>query len=329
VHLESYSLDSQGCGDRINPYFGELNVLTRAGQTLKKLSLSVTHDHDFMTRYVKPEAGHDLKKFVKKQKHLDEFGLYMGERGNSKWMAKLLAYMEKTVKVLSIENLTIEDLFKKYEFPKLETLRFEYMWFYGSEELFDFTVMRRSLDDIMALPSLKALTFSQYQRYEFETDIDAERREMSKRLREMVAKMNAEGQNITFVGDDGEDDEEEIEGKPREKLELLGDFWEEFRRKLDQNKEKELKVKYHKKDDSDIEEKAERFKRIFEGLPKEQTFEYEVGRIEKRSDKEVKEKGLEVEEWSWGYRNFNHYWTGVRYLISEDKVEQMKDYFWY
>jgi len=281
-----------------------------------------------MVQYGKLEACRELKRFVKKQKYLDEFGLYMGERGNSKWMASLLVYMEKTVKVLSIENLVIEDIFKRFEFPKLETLRFEYMWFYGSEELFDFTVTRRALDDILALPSLKALTFSQYQRYEFETDIDAERREMSRRLRELVASMKAQGQNITFVGDNGEDDEEEIPGKPREKMELLADFWEELRRKLDQNQEKPLKIKYHKKDDSDIEKKAERFKRIFGGLPKGQTFEYEVARVEKKSNKEVQEKGLEVEEWSWGYRNFNHYWTGVRYLISLDKVESMKDYSW-
>ena len=41
LHLSSYFLDSKFCGDDINRYYGELEEFTRAGHTLKKLSLSV------------------------------------------------------------------------------------------------------------------------------------------------------------------------------------------------------------------------------------------------------------------------------------------------
>jgi len=152
IHLESYALDSQACGNSINRYFGELDAFARAGHTLKKLSLSVVCSHYRPRDYLfeegdkpaiyyslsKPLAYHHLKKFVKKQKHLDEFGVYMGRQGDSKWMSNLLTYVEKTVKTLTIENLAIDHIFKRYEFPKLETLRFEYMKFYGSEEALTF-----------------------------------------------------------------------------------------------------------------------------------------------------------------------------------------------
>lgn len=159
------------CGDSINRYFGELGAFGRSGNILKKLSLSVIHSYEqpthFLVKERKPETYYHLKKFVKKQKYLDEFGIYMGKQGNSKWMSDLLRYMEKTVKTLTIENLSIENIFKKDEFPKLEALRFEYMQFYTSEDFFDFSILGRSLHNILALASWEALVFSQYQRYPF------------------------------------------------------------------------------------------------------------------------------------------------------------------
>lgn len=293
VNLHSYALDSQACGDSINRYFGELDAFTRAGHTLKKLSLSVIHCREQPTHYLftklKPETYHHLKKFVKKQKHLDEFGIYMGRQGDSKWMANLLKYIEKTIKTLTIENMTIENIFKKYEFPKLETMRFEYMQFYLSEGVFDLSLLRRSLKEILALPFLKTLVFSQYQRYWFETK-----------------------------------DSDEDAPRPIEQLELGTEFWEELRAELDKNKEKPLKIKYHKKDDENYLEKVEDLKRIFKGLPANQTFEYEVARVSRLSDEEVKAQGLEVAHGHFGYQNWNYYWKGNRYLISLDKVEPLE-----
>jgi len=294
IHLESYQLDSQACGDSINRYFGELDALTRAGQTLKKLSLSVIYSHHqptyFLVREHKPDTYHHLKKFVKKQKHLDEFGLYMGRRGNSKWMCNLLKYVEKTVKTLTIQNMAIERIFKKYKFPKLETLRFEYIQFHATEDTFDFSLLRKSLHDFLALPSLKTLVFSQYQRY-----------------------------GLSFL----DPWDEEAEPFPKEQVELLSEFWEELRAELDKNKDKPLKIKYHKKDDENVPEKVENFKRIFKELPINQTFEYEIVRASTLSFEELEAQGLKVDDWGWEYRNFNHYWKGSRYLISLDKVEPL------
>jgi len=111
--------------------------------------------------------------------------------------------------------------------------------------------------------------------------------------------------------------------KPNLNTKFVPEFWEELKSELDGKREKPLKIKYHKKDDLEIPEKVKNFKRIFGGLPSNQTFEYEVGRAFKKSDKEVKAQGLEVENWDYGYRNFNHYWSGVRFLISQEKVENI------
>jgi len=294
VHLESYSLDSQGCGDRINRYFGEFDLLAKAGHNLKKLSLSVVHSHTqahfFGLKTKKPNVFFHLKKFVKKQKHLDEFGVYMGRQGDSKWMSNLLVYVEKTVKILTIENLAIDHIFKRHEFPKLETLRFEHMQFYLIEDTFDFSFLRRSLRDILALPLLNTLVFSQYQRYEF-----------------MI--------NDSF--------DEEALPRPMEQLELVSDFWEELRTRLDEDKDKPLKIKYHRKDDENFLEKVENFKRIFHKLPTNQAFEYEVARISKLTDEEIRARGFEVPKRNSSSQNRRNYWKGTRYLISLGKEESI------
>ena len=294
VHLESYALDSQGCGDRVNRYFGELDLVTRAGHTLKKLSLSVVHSHVqahfFGLRTKKPDVFFQLKKFVKKQKYLDEFGIYMGKQGDSEWMSGLLRYVEKTIKNLTIENLAIDNIFKKIEFPKLETLRFEYMQFYSSEDTFDFSFLKRSLEDILTLSSLKALVFSQYQRYEF-----------------------------MYSGSFDED----APSRPLEQLELIPEFWEDLREKLDKYKDKPLKIKYHRKDDEKFMEKAENFKRILHGLPSNQTFEFEVAKVLRLTTEEARAQGLEVVETKAKNQKWSKYYKGIRYLISLDKEESI------
>jgi len=288
VHLESYQLDSQACGDSINRYFGELDAFTRSGQTLKKLSLSVKYSEEqpeyFLVTERKPETYDHLEKFVKKQKHLDEFGLYMGRQGDSHWMSDLLLYMEKTVKTLTIENMMIENIFKRYEFPKLETLRFEYIQFFRSEDFFDFSILRKSLQDILALPSLKTLVFSQYQRYP-----------------------------LHYVEPGFEFDPP----RPKERLELVPKFWEVLRTELDKYKNKPLKIKYHKMDDESVSENVENFKRILKGLPINQTFEYEVA----LPHEELRAVGLDVPVNVFKQMNPNQDWKGTRYLISLDKVE--------
>ena len=170
--------------------------------------------------------------------------------------------------LVSIKSDSIFNVFKKYELPKLETLRFEYMLFYGSEDRLDFSVLGRSLQGILALPSLKALTFSQYQRYEFDADLEAEGREMTKRLKELVKSMKTQGQNIIFVGHENDDEDEEEEPlpvKPRDKFEFLPEFWRDLRTEVDKKKEKPLKIKYHKKDDTNIEERLVPSREYLEG----------------------------------------------------------------
>ena len=135
--------------------FGELDNLIRAGHNLKKLSLSVRHDYPFLQKHGKIDACSRLKKFVKKQRYLEEFGLYMGSCGDSKWMASLLKYVEKSVKVLTIENISVNNIFSIYKFPKLEILRFEYILFYDSEISFDLSVLIASLKEILSIPSLR------------------------------------------------------------------------------------------------------------------------------------------------------------------------------
>ncbi len=198
-------------------------------------------------------------------------------------MSELLVYIQKTVKTLTIENLSIENIFKKYEFPKLEALRFEYMQFYKSEDFFDFSILRRSVHNILALPSLKTLVFSQYQRYPFH----------------YVDPFNEEAQ------------------RPRERLELVSEFWEEFRKELDKVKDKPLKIKYHKMDDANIKENVENFKRIFKELPTNQTFEYEIA----LSHEEIKTLGLDVPVSVYKKMNLDQDAKGTRYLIFLDKIE--------
>lgn len=246
LHLESYSLDSQGCGDQVNPYFGELDHLTRAGHNLRKLSLSVRHDHSFLQKYGKRDPCARLEKFVKNQKHLEEFGIYIGSCGNSKWMANLLKYVEKSVKVLTIENISVNDIFSIYTFPKLEVFRFEYILFYDSEMSFDLSVLMSSLKEVLSIPSLKTLSFVQYQRYGFRS-----------------------------YGRNNKEDKEAKTDFTKIK-EIPFEFWKMLREELDKNKGKALKIIYHKMDDSDISAKISKFRETFSELPPGQVFEYQV-----------------------------------------------------
>ncbi len=262
LHLSSAVLDSQFCGDNLNRYYGELDPFTRAGHTLKKLSLSVAYDLEAPENIENPKTDvfFRLKKFVKKQKHLDEFGIYMGQCGTSKWMSDLLVYMEKRVKTLTIENLAVDGIFKRYEFPKLETLRFEYHLIHGADDSYDFSLLKKALPGIFALPKLKSLVFSQFHRYDFESYF-------------------AEDRDLDL-----------------DCVVLPSEFWEVFRAELDKHQEKPLKILYHKGEDSKVEEKLENFKRIFSKLPPDQTFEYDVAWIHNPSDEEDEDEEEEEEE---------------------------------
>jgi len=114
--------------------------------------------------------------------------------------------------------------------------------------------LKRALPDILAIPSLQNLVFSHYHRYEYESYFS--------------------------------------EGRDRDLglVELISGFWEVFRTELDKHKDKPLKIKYHKKEDSKVEEKLESFKRIFAGLPPGQTFEYDVAWINDEDDEEEEEE---------------------------------------
>ncbi len=294
LYLDSFSSEnSSNTEDWINRYFGELDAFLRTGQTLKKLSLSVIHDESipFRAEENKPEAYIQLKKFVKKQKYLDELGIYLGSCGYSEWMSDLLKYQVKAIKTLTIQNLAVEEIFQKYDFPKLESLRFEYLLYKENEERFDFALLSRSLQDIFALPSLKTLIFSQYMRYPMDS---------YKYYRE--------------------DFEEDNNGKS---LEFDYEFWEDLKFYLAHSKEKPLKIKYHRKEDDEIEEKVKMFKKLFGKMPPGQTFEYEIAMADRLSEEEIKERGLATETEKEGRCYFIHYWDGVRYLITLDEIETM------
>lgn len=249
LHLSSYHLDSQAIADLINPYLGELDCLNRASRTLKKLSLSITLNsnadpeevenvaenrlYEFKNpdKFIK-DAYSRLKKFVKDQKYLDEFGLYTGSYGDSEWASQMLTYNEKTLKILTLENLYVKDLFKIRSFPKLEVLRFEHILFDQTEEFFDYSLVIDSLEDILSLPSLKTLVFSQYQRYSLKSYYEDDDEECDVEKTPMIES------DSEFAG---------IKQLPME-------FWELLRKKLDKHKDKKLKVIYHKQDEYDEKE---------------------------------------------------------------------------
>jgi len=286
--------------------------------------LSITYRHCFSGSVQCKKRGecYRLKRFVREQKNLDEFGMYMGAQRRTEWMDNILKYVEKTVKTLTIENMLVENIFKKYKFTKLETLRFEYMLFRGYEESLEFSILERSLKDILSLPSLKALVFSQYQRRRLKEYQNQEEKTVIFSHYRPYNIVEDRQQEEKFKNLDKES--EQISPEPNEKLEILIGFWGRLKAELENHKDKPLRIKYHKKDDYNVSEKVRQFKEIFRGLPACQSFEYEVARISKLSDKEVKAKGLEVEHWNYGLRNFNHYWIGVRYVISLNRIEQFK-----
>jgi hypothetical protein len=309
VHLESFYIDSEE-GDRINEYSGELDVFARAGHTLKKLSLSVTHQDNL-------DALYRLKKFVKKQKHLDELGLYLGEQGKAAKIYNLLIYIGKSVKTLTMGNLVFDSVFDNFQFPKLETLRFEYVQFLEYENTFDFNILIECLDDILTLPSLKALTFSQYQRYGLYTpDYESNENESGSEDEEEDEEEDENEEEADKEDEAEEAEEEEEEDKDEEegpyfRSEIPLEFWEKLKAKLDEDKDKPLKIKYHKKDDKEIEKKVEHFKRIFGELPPSQTFEYEITQFKSHPGDIGNGNDFDVS------------WTGIRYLISLDKVESI------